>query len=180
MSHENYKNKLLQYFYQELPEPERKEFEAHLSKCPFCRTDLEDLKAMSLELNQAFDRAAVGDAVLGRIIEKARVTESKRVFPALLPKTRGLRWGLSFSAAALFLLALVISLWLVVMQPNLTAYDYNQLTENVGSLEQDFSGDSGDSETALLGSDDSNDSSLDSMEQEVTEIQVIANGVLDL
>ena len=47
MSHENYKYRLLQYFYQELLEKERKEFEAHLSKYPFCKADLENLKAMA-------------------------------------------------------------------------------------------------------------------------------------
>jgi len=180
MSHENHKNKLLQYFYQELAEKERKEFEAHLSKCPLCKDDLENLKSMSLELNQAFDQAKVGDVVLGRILEKAEVTRKNGFLSRPLPRIKNLRWGLSYSAAALFLLGLALSLWMVFLRPDPKAYDYNQLAENIGSLEQDFSEEYGASEIAMLGSDDSSGNSLESMEQEIVEIQEISKGIFEL
>jgi len=180
MSHENHKNTLLQYFYRELPDKECKEFEAHLSKCPLCKADLENLKILSLELDLGFDQAKVGDAVLGRLIEKARVTQRWSIFSVILPKTRGLRWGLSFSAAALFLFGLALSLWMVFLRPDPKAFDYNQLTENVASLEQDFSQEDDASEVAMLTPEDSSAKSLDSMEQELSEIQEISKGVFDL
>jgi len=194
MSHETFKNKLLLYFYRELSGKEREEFETHLSKCPFCRADLENLKAISLELNQAFEQAKAGDAVLDRILEKSRVTGARNILSALFPKIPSLRWGLSLSAAAVLVLGLGISLWMVFMRPDPKAYDYMQMAENLGGLEQDISqvsGSSGgtaveagqedaDSGIAMLLPESSNGKSLDAMDQEITEIQEIANGVFEL
>jgi hypothetical protein len=45
-SHKNYRETLLLYLYEELTEAERAEVEAHLSACPECRAELQNLRAL--------------------------------------------------------------------------------------------------------------------------------------
>jgi hypothetical protein len=177
MSHETYRNKLLQYFYRELEGPELEAYEAHLAKCPVCKTEHQELKAMSLGLDQAFEQAMPDQAVMTRIMENAGMTLGEVLVQRRWFERTSLRLGLSFSAAAIFLLGLGMTLWLLYVQPDTRAYDYNRLTENVSSLEQDLSEEGDGPGTVVLTAEDSSVNSLDSMENEIAEIQVITKGV---
>jgi len=195
MSHENFEHKLLQYFYQELSEEEREEFDAHLAECAVCRKELAGLKALALELDPVFAGAGPGRETLERIERAARSAGSDaesrkpRVSFAARP-----RWALTFAAASIFLAALFASLWLVLLRPLPPDYDFSRAAMTMDSIEQDmamvagqgeeeeyFENDLDQLDLVIAAADiksEAGDYAMDSLETELDDIEGISNGIL--
>jgi hypothetical protein len=189
MSHEEFENKLLQYYYKELEEAESKAFEAHLKDCAQCSRELQSLKAVALELDRAFKDAEPGPEALAQILARAR---EKNTMPSMLAGIFKPRWAFSMAAGLALFIALAVAAWMVFMRPSRENYDFNQVAMNLESVQQDMDSLSanthGQSPEAGLAQADSamaaNDSSyliedqgLDSMERELNDIESIASGI---
>ena len=183
MSHEDFEHKLLQYYYGELAEAGQKEFEAHLKACEKCSQELESLKAVSLELDRAFKDAGPGPEALAQILTRAREKDAR---PSVLAGILKPRWAFSMAAGLALFIALAAAAWMFLIRPSRENYDFSQVAMKLESVAQDL--DSLEANTqeeqgaeADMPANDlsylNEDQKLDSMDREISDIEVIAKGI---
>jgi len=195
MSHQNFEHKLLQYFYAELSEKDRAEFEAHLAGCEECRKELNSLNAISIEFNREFDKAQVETEVWERILEAAEAKTNKGLLSYLWPRPLVARMAVSLALAALliFVVRAGIERWSYRHSMNLTSWP---LASQIGLLEQDLSmnGASSNGTAAAEGLEEEDnwgiailssglepsDDAIDSLDEDLGEVEEISGGIFEL
>jgi len=142
MSHEQYENTLLKFFYGELSGEQEQEFRKHLDSCSVCQKELSELKLLLQTLDKAFDQP------LKKEIVKRIITQAKAKTKAKISITNSIkfwlkpRWASGWAFAFLAVIAIGISVWLLFPEPTPEKYDYWLLAEDLQSLEDKFSKDS--------------------------------------
>jgi anti-sigma factor RsiW len=193
MSHENFEHKLLQYFYSELSGNDLAELEAHLVGCEECRKEIESLKAMKLKLDHEFDQVRVESGVLERIMRASKAKAKKPFLSYLWPRPLIARMAVSFAVATM--LFFVVRAGVENLFPRIpTNVASWPLAEQIGQLDQDLliTG-STDVTAGEDGIEDDNlaiavlysglepaDETIDSLDEDIEEIEEISNGVFDL
>jgi hypothetical protein len=77
------RERLVLYFYHELPEKKRRKFEQHLMSCTQCQTDLESLKNLALNLSASTSPKPLPMVIERsnqRVLERIRAAQQARLF----------------------------------------------------------------------------------------------------
>jgi len=131
MSHSDYENQLLRYFYSELDGPERESFEAHLRECQQCRVELENLKAVALGVGSALESAAPRAEIVNAVRTRAGVGVRAR------PRAK-LGWRFSFAGVAALVLMVTATTWFLVSGSSQTAYDSDRMESAIENMEDEL------------------------------------------
>jgi len=180
--------KLIRHYYDELQGAEREEFDSHLKACAGCRQELEDLKAISLELARAFEGAEPSQDVLAAIIRRAGRPKGAP-FRSVLRRPK---WAVSFAGAAL-LIGLAIGAWIFLRPQAEEAYELTEPAMTADAAEQVLGalspgpGDDSfleenlaevDAELTMLSpAGQSQAGELEFLEQEIEELAVLSRGI---
>jgi hypothetical protein len=181
MNHSDFENQLLRYFYSELEGPERESFEAHLRDCKQCRAELENLKAVALGVNRTFESAGPRAEVANAIRARAGVSLSPK------PKARS-GWRFSFAGLAALILMATATTWFLVSGSAQKAYDTDRMENALENVEDELvavedlqaEDSSVDQMEPAVSAQPQASSEMDSLEQELDEIEGSLRGGIDL
>ncbi len=181
MEHRQFEEMLLLYFYGELSEEERREFEEHYRSCPLCQKEYAQLSKLSFWLEE-LESIKPKEKTLKRIRSQARKSATKPLFERIFAFPAYLRWSLSFLGALIIFGIIAWQVWKLPGGTALSNYDLWNFAENVELLNEQAQALVYDVNEQISSSNllSQKQDYISQLELEIEEVELLASGVFEI